>query len=110
MGVQRFSDLVTNSDFSHFNSFKKNKSLSDFSDYKPITKRNRNQYNEQLARNKAQYLADKLKNPSRLLFYLKCSWNLTDNYLDRLLTISLNKDDPIKYFSASASREMIKNG
>ena len=109
MGVKQISDIVT-SDYSHSIS-KRNlvtKSLVTRSFFEK-TKRNKKNYSSNLAKNRALYLAQKLNNPSRLMFYLKCSWNLTDAYLDRLLKIALTKNDPIKYFSASASREMQKN-
>jgi hypothetical protein len=114
MGVKQISDIVT-SDYSHSIS-KRNlvtkslvtKSLENRSFFEK-TKRNRKNYSSNLAKNRAVYLAQKLNNPSRLMFYLKCSWNLTDAYLDKLLKIALTKNDPIKYFSASASREMQKN-
>lgn len=69
-------------------------------------KRDKSKYNPKLARNKALYLASKLDNESRILFYLKCAWNLNDQYLDRLLEISLKKNDPKMYFSKSAGRAM----
>ena len=74
-----------------------------------VTKRNRRNYTESEARSKADYIATKLNNPSRRMFYLKCAWNLTDEYLDRLLRIALTKTDPQRYFSASAAREMRQN-
>lgn len=102
---QRLSDLVT-SDYSSYN---KNKSLSDLVTNDFNTKRNKTNYTEAQARDKARYLASKLNNPSRLMLYLKYSWNLTDYYLDRLLAISLTKDDPIRYFSKAASLEIARN-
>lgn len=83
--------LVTNNDYSHYGN----------------NKRDRSKYSPAEARAKAQYLASKLNNESRLLFYLKCAWNLEDQYLDRLLQISLKKTEPAKYFSKSASKEMM---
>ena len=103
------SDLIINH-YNHYLSSKEEKSLSDYSDLAGKTKRNKKGYNEKLARQRAMYIAEKLNNPSSLLFYLKCAWNLTDEYLDRLLGIALTKEDPILYFSAAASREMQKNG
>lgn len=73
------------------------------------TKRNRKNYTDKLAQSRAKYLAQKLNNPSRTMFYLKCAWNLTDEYLDTLLAISLKKNSPTHYFSAAAAREMRKN-
>lgn len=75
-----------------------------------VTKRNRRGYSANEARNKAMELASKLNNPSRLRFYLKCAWNLTDDYLDRLLNIAKGKTDPVRYFSYSAANEMRLNG
>ena len=103
------SDLLTNSHFSHYLSSKEEKSLKSLSDFTINTKRNKKKYNEKLAQQRALYIAEKLNNPSRTLFYLKCAWNLTDAYLDRLLAIALTKNNPILYFSAAASREMLKN-
>ena len=103
--VQRLSAIVT-SDYSHFIK-ERDIVTSDYSDYN--TKRNKKSYSEQQARSRAEYLASKLSNPSRRMFYLKCAWNLTDSYLDRLLQIALTKHEPALYFSKSASREMIKN-
>lgn len=103
------SDLLTNSHFSHHLSSKEEKSLKSLSDYTNNTKRNKKKYNEKLAQQRALYIAEKLNNPSRTLFYLKCAWNLTDAYLDHLLAIALTKNNPILYFSAAASREMLKN-
>lgn len=109
-------ELVT-SDFSDYIP-KRNKVTSDFSDYRVKkesyedlgnTKRDRSRYTENAARSKATYLAQKLENPSRWLFYLKCAWNLTDRFLDWLLGIALTKEEPKLYFSAMASREMRKN-
>ena len=75
-----------------------------------MSKRNKKNYTPQLAQAKAQYIARKLNNPSRMNFYLKCAWNLNDEYLDGLLDLSLKKKKSIFYFSASASNAMIKNG
>lgn len=102
------NDIVT-SDFSQYLSKERIKSLKSLSHFDSHTKRDRSKYNEHSAHQKALYIADKLHNPTRLLFYLKCAWNLTDEYLDRLLDIAMKKNDPIKYFSAAASREMTKN-
>lgn len=94
------------SHFSHYCLSKKDKSLSHLV---TSTKRNRTNYTEQLARNKADYLAGRLNNPTRFYFYLKCAWNLTDAYLDRLLGIALTKEEPARYFSKAAAREMATN-
>lgn len=105
MGIERLSDLVTSDYIS-----KRNKVTKVTSDYNYVsTKRSKLNYSEREAKTRAEYIARKLDNYSRLMFYLKCAWNLTDNYLDRLLVIALTKNDPIRYFSKAASNEMIKN-
>lgn len=104
--VQKTSDVVT-SDYSDYLS-KERLVTKVTSDYKP-TRRNKLNYTDGLARSRAEYLAFKLNNPSRFMFYLKCAWNLTDAYLDRLLSISLLKKDPARYFSKAASIEMANN-
>lgn len=101
---QRISDIVT-SDYNE----SKRIVTSDYSDYKS-TKRNKRAYTASLAQAKANHIAEKLHNPSRLKFYLKCAWNLTDEYLDRLLDIASRKDDPKRYFSRAAASEMANNG
>lgn len=109
MAMRSISELTRDkslSHFSHFNLSKKDKSLSHLV---TSTKRSRIGYTEQLARNKAQYLVDKLDNPTRFYFYLKCAWNLTDTYLDRLLGIALTKKRPAHYFSKAAAHEMLIN-
>lgn len=101
MGIQSVSDIVT----SHYN-FKKDivtKSLV------TKTKRNKKNYSADEARRKADYLASKLRNQSRWMFYLKCAWNLDDQYLDRVLDIALKKNNPQRYFSAAAANEMRQN-
>ena len=70
------------------------------------TKRNRKGYSERLAQQRAMYLADKFKNPQGMKFYLKCAWNLTDNYIDWLVEYSFKKNNPSKYFVYVASRKM----
>lgn len=74
-----------------------------------VTKRNKTNYSSNEAQNKALYLSEKLNNPSRRMFYLKCAWNLSDQYLDRLLAIALKKENPQRYFSRAASNEMQRN-
>lgn len=108
MVVRSAKEIVTSDYISKRN--KVTKSL--YSEYRQYnTKRDKSTYSEREARNRAAYLARRLNNPSRIMFYLKCAWNLTDNYLDKLLDISLNgKDNPIYYFSKSAAREMRNNG
>lgn len=97
---ERAKDIVT----SDYLSKLKYKVTSDL-----VTKRDKKHYTSGEARNKAMYLASKLNNPTRTMFYLKCAWNLSDSYLDRLLRIALTKDDPIRYFSFSAAQEMRQN-
>ena len=74
------------------------------------SKRNRKGYTPEKARQKAMYLADKFENPSGIRFYLKCAWNLNDNYLDWLAEYAFKKADPTKYFISVANKEMIANG
>lgn len=73
---------------------------------KDDAKRNRKSQTEEGARRKADYLATKLKNTEGIRFYLKCAWNLTDEYLDWLADYSQKKDNPAKYFSFCASKMM----
>ena len=73
------------------------------------TKRNKKNYTDKKAQQKAMYLADKLGNPGGMMFYLKCAWNLTDEYLDWLVGYSMKKSNPARYFSSVASKEMKKN-
>lgn len=107
---------IVTSDYSDYYFLKRNSDYSDYSDYKKVTvvskvdtKRQHKTLTEKEALAKASYIAAKLNNPTRLKFYLKCVWNLTEPYLDKLLEISLTKNDPKRYFSASASREMKNN-
>lgn len=74
------------------------------------SKRNKKNYSSQQAINKALYLGDKFQNPNGLRFYLKCAWNLTDEYIDWLVEYSYTKDNAAKYFTSVASMEMLKNG
>ena len=74
-----------------------------------ITKRNRKGYSEVAAQRRAMYLADKFHNPDGIQFYLKCAWNLTDEYIDWLVGYSFNKNNPARYFVSVASMEMAKN-
>lgn len=73
------------------------------------SKRNRKGYSDKAAQNKAMYLADKFENPGGILFYLKCAWNLTDEYLDWLVGYSFKKKNAAKYFIRVADNEMKKN-
>ena len=74
------------------------------------TKRNRKEYSEEAAQQRALYLADKFHNPDGIQFYLKCAWNLTDEYIDWLVEYSFKKNNPARYFVSVASKEMAKNG
>lgn len=71
-------------------------------------RRNKSCYTEKEAQRKAAYLADKFGNPSGLAFYLKCAWNLTDQYIDWLADYSLKKDSPARYFVSVASKKMLE--
>lgn len=70
-------------------------------------RRNRKHYTAEQAQQKASYLADKFENPSGLAFYLKCAWNLTDQYIDWLVEYSLKKQSPCRYFVKVASKKML---
>lgn len=78
-------------------------------EYSIITKRNRKNYTEKLAQQKAMYLADKFKNPGGMNFYLKVAWNLNDEYIDWLVEYSFKKTSPEKYFVAVANMKMQNN-
>lgn len=69
-------------------------------------KRNRRSYSETEAQRRASYLADKFRNPEGIRFYLKCAWNLTDNYIDWLVEYSMKKSNPARYFVSVASKKM----
>ena len=72
-------------------------------------KRNRKDYSERKAQQKAMYLADRFHNPSGIEFYLKCAWNLTDQYLDWLVEYSFKKSNPSHYFVSVANKKMLEN-
>ena len=72
-------------------------------------KRNKRNYSEKEAKNKAMYLADKFKNPDGLKFYLKVAWNLADWYIDWLANYSTTKNDPAHYFVKVANQKMNEN-
>ena len=74
------------------------------------SKRNKKSYSSRQAMDRALYLVNKFKNSGGLLFYLKCAWNLTDEYIDWLVEYSHTKKEPEKYFVGVASMEMTKNG
>ena len=69
-------------------------------------KRNRKNYSEKAAQQKAMYLTDKFNNPGGMNFYLKVAWNLTDWYIDWLVNYSFKKNDPSRYFVKVASQKM----
>jgi len=73
------------------------------------TKRNRKEYSDAAAQQRAAYLADKFHNPSGLRFYLKVAWNLTDQYIDWLVAYAFRKKDPSRYFVAVAARKLLEN-
>lgn len=73
------------------------------------TKRNRKEYSDKEAQRRAMYLADKFHNPDGINFYLKCAWNLTDQYLDWLVDYSFRKKSPSHYFVSVASKKMLEN-
>ena len=100
MGVERVNSILNNSMNNKINKIEYSIGL-------PI-KRDKTKYTEKKARQKALYLADRFKNPGGLMFYLKCSWNLTDNYIDWLVDYSFKKDDPSKYFVFVANKKMLE--
>ena len=73
------------------------------------TKVDRKFIDESKAKQKAAYIESKLHNPQGRLFYLKCAWNLTEQFIDDLLERSLKKKCPARYFCSAASREMKNN-
>lgn len=94
---------VMNNDYNHITySNVMNKSII-------ITKRNKKSYSAAMARNRAGYLVKKLNNPNAFMYYLKCAWNLTDQYLDKVLEIALTKESPVLYFSKATAKEMRNN-
>lgn len=112
MGIEHISNLMINDyKISKRNLITKSLMIKELEDrgYVTNTKRDKKNYSAELARNRADYLANKLSNHSSWPFYLKCAWNLTDAYLDYLLKVALTKENPIKYFSAAAAKEMRAN-
>lgn len=71
-------------------------------------KRNRKNYTDKEAQQKALYLSEKFKNPKGLMFYLKVAWTLSDAYIDWLVDYSLKKNDPARYFVSVASKKMLE--
>lgn len=106
------NNLTTNS--SETKKLQKNMLLIDscYKEQKRFSKRNRRGYTSNLAKSKARYLSEKLGDVENFMFYLKCAWNLTDAYLDRLLAISQIKagNKAKQYFAVAAKREMEENG
>lgn len=102
MGAKRLNSILNNIEYS-------NKRKDEYSILNKSSKRDRKGYSEKSAQSRAMYLADKFGNPGGMQFYLKCAWNLTDNYLDWLVDYSSKKSNPGKYFVAVASRQMAKN-
>ena len=73
------------------------------------TKRNRKDYSDKAAQQRAIYLADKFHNPGGMQFYLRVAWNLTDQYIDWLVDYSSRKQNPSKYFVSVANKKMLEN-
>lgn len=71
-------------------------------------RRNRKEYTDKAAQQRAMYLADKFRNPDGMDFYLKVAWNLNDSYIDWLVTYSLKKKDPSRYFVSVANKKMLE--
>lgn len=113
MGMSTLKEEVNHLTTNHFNhNFHKKKWLNGYSGYKTdqsSSKRNKAGYTAELARQQADYLVRKLVDPKNYYFYLKCAWNLTDAYLDRLLGIALTKTNSKLYFAKAAAREMANN-
>ena len=107
------SKTLTNNDNISLNTSKKDKSLSLIVNRSNInsSKRNKRGYTPEMARSKAEYLGQKLKDMKSIAFYMKCAWNLTDSYLDTLLATAISSSDgePSHYFSKVAAREMRNN-
>lgn len=59
-------------------------------------------------RSKAQYLSDKLNNPSRFLYYCKVVWRLPEHQIDLCLEQALNGNNPANYFSWLTKRAIGK--
>lgn len=97
--IQSASDIM-------INDYRNSKGIM-INDYKKHNnKRNRKGYSPDLAQAKAEYLCSKLKSPQSKNFYLKCAWNLTDIFIDNLVSISVKKEMPAKYFAFVAAKEM----
>lgn len=69
-------------------------------------KRNKKNYSDKAAQQRALYLMNKFDNPGGKLFYLKCAWNLSDEFIDWLVDYSSKKDCPSRYFTKVASEKM----
>lgn len=72
-------------------------------------RRNKKNYSEKAAQQRAIYLANKFKNQDGMKFYLKTAWNLNDDFIDWLVGYSFTKTNPAKYFVAVASKKMRAN-
>ena len=104
MGVESVNSILNNIEYR-----KPSKRRYEYSIRSTNTKRNKKDYSEKAAQQKAMYLADKFHNPGGMQFYLKCAWNLTDNYLDWLVEYSFRKADPSRYFVSVANKKMLEN-
>ena len=101
MGIQKVSNVF------NIKKLSKRKFVYSINSYN--TKRNRKEYSDKAAQQRAIYLVDKFKNPDGMNFYLKVAWNLNDNYIDWLVNYSLKKTNPSKYFVAVANKKMQEN-
>lgn len=104
MGVESVNSILNKIEYR-----KPSKRRYEYSINADNTKRNRKDYSEKAAQQKAMYLSDKFKNPGGMQFYLKVAWNLTDNYIDWLVEYSFRKKDPSRYFVSVANKKMLEN-
>ena len=106
MGVESVNSIIN---YSKLSKRKYGYSMNSINSMRSCSaKRNKTNYTEEEARQKAIYLVDKFKNPDGLLFYLKCAWNLTDWYIDWLVEYSFKKANPSKYFVSVANKKMLE--
>ena len=80
-----------------------------YSIYKSNSRRDKKEYTDKAAQQRAMYLASKFHNPDGMQFYLKVAWNLTDQYIDWLVDYSSKKNNPGRYFVSVASKKMLEN-
>lgn len=103
MREKSVSSILNNIEYS--NNLKKN----EYSNIEYRTKRNKKNYSDKAAQQKAMYLSDRFQNPGGIKFYLKVAWNLTDSYIDWLVEYSFKKKEPSRYFVSVANKKMLEN-